>query len=76
MGEMRFLSHEGDSKAIEWDPQDDKSIEVARKKFNEFLAKGYKAFRMDSKGKKTGWPIKDFPVHAANLMLIPMLAGG
>ena len=75
MGEMIILTHEGDTN-IMWDPDSDKSIRNAKKKFNDLLGKGYKAFRMSSKGKKQGSFILDFPPHAAELLLIPPMVGG
>ena len=75
MGEMRVLSFEGDSN-IFWDPDSDKSIANARRKFKDYLGKGFKAFRISGKGKKQGSPILDFPPHAAELLLIPPIAGG
>jgi hypothetical protein len=75
MGRMAFLSSQGDSE-IFWDADSDKSIENAKKKFKKFLGDGYKAFRMDPKGKKRGRQIFDFPPHAGELLLIPPIVGG
>lgn len=75
MGEMRIMCSIGDKK-VEWDPQDDKSINNARKKFKDYLKKGYKIYRTDSSGKKRGWFVKEFPPHAGILVLIPPLVGG
>ena len=74
-GEMKILSSEGDTN-IFWDPDSDKSIANAKGKFKKLLGKGYKAFRLDGKGGKQGGPILDFPSHAAELLLIPPMAGG
>lgn len=75
MGEMMVLSQSGDDK-ISWDPNDDKSTDFAEKQFNEYRKKGYKAFRLDDKNKKTGFMITEFPPHAAKLLFIPKIVGG
>lgn len=75
MGEMRILTKSGDDK-VSWDPNDDKSTDFAEKQFNEYIKKGYKAYRLDEEGKKAGWPIKEFPPHAAKLLFIPKIVGG
>lgn len=75
MGEMRILCSSGDDN-IFWDPDDDKSIFNAEKKFNDYLKKGYTAFRMDDDGNKAGKKITVFPPHAARLLFIPRAVGG
>lgn len=75
MGEIRILCHLGDDK-ISWDPKDDKSTDFAEKEFNRYIKEGYKAYRLDEKGKKSGWPITEFPPHASKLLFIPKVVGG
>ena len=75
MNIIRVMDGTGDSH-IYWDPQDDKSIKNAKKKFEDFVKKGYKPYRVDGEEKKTGWPLKDFPEFAGTLVLIPPMAGG
>ena len=71
MGEMRVLCSLGDER-ITWDPDSDKSIDMAEERFNELLKDGHKAFRIGGDGKKTGTPIKVFPPHAGRILMIPV----
>ena len=74
-GEIRIFDASGDD-TIYWDPQDDKSVENARKKFDKYVKKGYRVFRLNEKDQKMGREVKEFPTFAAKLLFIPMLAGG
>ena len=74
-GELIVMDSSGDD-TIYWDPQDDKSIKNAKKKFDEYIKKGYKVFRIDEGGKKSGRMLKEFPTFAAKLLFIPAMVGG
>ena len=74
-GEMRVMCSLGDD-TIYWDPQDDKSVENARKKFDKYVKDGFTVYRIDEKDKKSGRKIKEFPTFAAKLLFIPPIAGG
>ena len=75
MGKMSILSSEGDTE-ICWDPDSPKSIANAKKRFDDYIGKGFAAFRMSKKGKKKGSKISAFPSDAGELLLIPPIAGG
>ena len=76
MGEMKILSSEGDTK-ISWNPDKDKEVRIARDKFNEMIKKGFKAFRVDDKGKKDGNRIiHEFLPFAGTILLVPPIVGG
>ena len=75
MGEMKFLSNEGDTK-ISWNPEKEKEVSIAKDKFDELLKKGFIAFRVDDKGKKTSRRIYEFLPYAGTILLIPPIAGG
>lgn len=75
MGVMSILTGNGDDK-VYWDPDDDKSTDNAERQFNEYIKKGYTAFRMDDKGNKAGRKITEFPPHASRLLFTPRAVGG
>lgn len=75
MNEMRILCSLGDER-ITWDPDSDKSIDMAESRFNELIKEGHKAYRIGGDGKKTGRAVKTFPPHAARILMIPKIAGG
>lgn len=74
-GEIIIMDSSGDDN-VYWDPQNDKSIENARKKFEKYIKKGYAAFRLNEKENKIGRALKEFPTFAAKLVFIPPMAGG
>ena len=74
-GEMRVMCNLGDD-TIFWDPQDDKSIENAKIKFDKYLKKGYKCYRLDEKDKKSGRQLTEFPTFAAKVLFVPKIVGG
>ena len=74
-GEMRVMCSSGDD-TILWDPQSQKSIDNAKKKFDEYVKKGYKVYRLDGKDKKTGRQLTEFPTFAAKLLFVPKIVGG
>ena len=74
-GELIIMCSKGDD-TIYWDPQDDKSIKNAKEKFDKYIKKGFKVFRIDEEGKKSGRQLKNFPTFAAKLLLIPVMVGG
>ena len=74
-GEMRIMCSSGDD-TILWDPQSQKSIDNAKKKFDEYVKKGYKVYRLDEKDKKSGRQLTEFPTFAAKLLFVPKIVGG
>lgn len=74
-GEMRIMCSSGDD-TIFWDPQDQKSIDNAKAKFDKYVKKGYKVFRLDEKDKKSGRALTEFPTFAAKLLFVPVFQGG
>jgi len=75
MGEMRILSAEGDTKVI-WDHENDDEVEAAEAQFDTLREKGFKCFRVDKKGEKTGGAISRFPKTAGKLIMVPVVRGG
>lgn len=90
MGEMRILTsiaqdevkklpahmrRSGDTKVI-WDPKNNDEIEAAEAQFDVLIDKGFKAYKVDKKGDKSGSPIKKFDPKAGKLIMVPAIVGG
>ena len=74
MGEMRFLSEEGDSK-IMWDADNEAEVEGAEAQFDLLIDKGYKAFKVKKDG-EAGVEIKKFNPALGKIILVPPIEGG
>lgn len=74
MGTMKVMGPMGDQK-IAWDADDSSQVTRARTRFAELIAKGHKAFLMDSTGKK-GKPLDEFDPSAGAILMVPQLVGG
>jgi hypothetical protein len=74
MGEMRMMGKSGDTKII-WDPENEFETDNAERNFDEHIAEGYKAFKVDKKGDKAS-EIKKFDPKAGKIIMSPVLAGG
>lgn len=74
MGEMRWLSEEGDLKVI-WNPDNEDEIDAARDQFDRLIKKGYKAFSVKKDGNQ-GKEIKTFDEEAGKIIMTPGLVGG
>ena len=90
MGEMRIITsmaqdevrtlpahmrRAGDSKVI-WDPSNDDEIEAAQAQFDVLINKGFRAFKVNKEGEKTGTPIKTFNPKVGKLIMVPAIVGG
>lgn len=60
---------------LDWDPADPASVSLAREAYGKAIALGFKAYRMDARGKQ-GSPMSSFDPSAENLLLIPPIVGG
>jgi hypothetical protein len=76
MGEMRIMSPLDGDKHIEWDPEDQKSVAKAKKKFEELLEKGFHAFKVSRKPQRTGQEVKSFNPDVGEYILAPAMQGG
>jgi hypothetical protein len=74
MGEFRILGPEGDTKTI-WDPENEEEVEIARETFDRLTKKGYNAFNVDAKGKKST-RMEKFDPSAGKIILTPPVVGG
>jgi hypothetical protein len=74
MGQLRILDETGDTKLI-WDKQKPDEIEAAEEMFDKLKDKGYKAFRVDDKGDKSG-EMKKFDSKAEKIIMVPPMQAG
>lgn len=71
---LKILSDKGDERIV-WDKEDGYKGMAAKKKFEELLGKGYKAYSVDANGKKNR-RIKEFDVDAEEILLVPKTVKG
>lgn len=74
MGKMQIMDVTGDIK-VEWNPDNKKEVEAAEKSFNEYVDKGFKAYRIYDDGKK-GESITKFDKFAEKILFVVPVAGG
>jgi len=74
MGELSYLSEEGDTKVI-WDPKNEDEIEAAEAQFDTLVEKGFTAFAVKKDGEK-GKKITAFDPDAGKIIMVPKLVGG
>jgi hypothetical protein len=61
--------------SITWDPTRDDEVEVAESTFDDFIGKGYRAFKMTAAGEQ-GSRMDTFDRKAEKVMFVPQLRGG
>lgn len=67
MGKITVLNRKGDE-AIEWDPNDEESVEAARAQFNELKEQGYSFFHEER--------VDEFDPSLENITAVAPMAGG
>jgi hypothetical protein len=74
---MRVMSpREGDFR-LHWDPADAESVANAKQAFADLRRKGFRAYRIErAKGQRRGTEIVAFDATAAELLVVPAMAGG
>ena len=73
-GILKILDATGDERIV-WDREKGLEALQAKKKFNELIEKGYKAYSVDSKGnKKTR--IEEFDVDSEEIIMVPATIRG
>jgi hypothetical protein len=60
---------------LDWDPSDPASVGLAQEAYGKAIGLGFKAYRMDARGKQ-GSPMGAFDPAAERLLLIPQHVGG
>ena len=74
MGELREMSHKGDTKVI-WDADNATEVDNARRTFDDLKKKGFLAYTVEAKGRK-GKIIREFDPDAEKIIMAPPMAGG
>lgn len=73
-GVMKILSDKGDERLV-WDMDNGQQAMEAKKKFNDLLKKGHKAYSVDHNGKKNR-RIDEFDVEAEEILMVPEVVKG
>jgi hypothetical protein len=71
---LKILCEKGDERLV-WDSDNGREAMEAKKKFTEFIGKGFKAYSVDTDGKKNR-RIEEFDVDAGEILMIPPTAKG
>jgi hypothetical protein len=71
---MKILSEKGDERIV-WDKEDGYQAKGAKKKFEELVNKGYKAYSVDTNGKKNR-RINEFDIDAEEILMVPKTVKG
>lgn len=71
---LKILNEKGDERIV-WDKENGPEAMEAKKKFNEYLDKGYKAYSVDHAGNKK-MRIEEFDVDAEEILMIPETVRG
>ena len=75
MGEMRVLDTSGDTKVI-WDPDNEDECDAAEAQFNSLKKKGFTAFEVGKRGKKSDERVDEFNPDLGKLIMVPAMRGG
>ena len=71
---LKLLTENGDDRIV-WDKDNGREAMQAKKKFEEFLKKGYKAFSVDEQGNRSR-KITEFDVDAEEILMTPPTSKG
>ncbi len=72
---MAVMDATGDTKII-WSKDNHDEVENARRSFNDFKKKGYKAFHVVGKKGETGDQMDEFDPDAERIIFVKAMAGG
>ena len=75
MGEMRVLDTSGDTKVV-WDPDNEDECDAAEAQFNSLIKKGFTAFEVGKRGKKTDDKVTKWDPELGKLIMVPRMQGG
>lgn len=78
MGQIRVMTPLDGDKSIEWNPEDESSVEKAKTEFKKLIDKGYKLYEVAKKTvtERKGEPITEFDPSAGEYIAVPAMAGG
>lgn len=71
---FEIMDHSGDTKKI-WDPSKAVEVDDAKRSFEHFTSKGYRAFRTNDKGDQ-GDQMREFDPQAGRVVFVPQMQGG
>jgi hypothetical protein len=71
---LKILTDKGDER-VTWNKENGREAKEAKNKFEELLKKGYKAYSVDSLGKKKR-KIEEFDVEAEEILMVSSLSRG
>lgn len=69
---MRVATENAGDERFSWDANDFAQINEAKRFFNEMVAKGMVAYRVDPKGRRSGEVIRVFDPHAEEMIFAPV----
>lgn len=75
MGSLAIMNKEGDTKVI-WDSNNTDEVEAAETQFNMLIKKGFMAFEVGTKGKKTNIQVMEFDPDLEKIIMVPPIVGG
>lgn len=76
--QMRYASRgHGDIK-VSWDPKNKEEVKAAKQTFDDLIAKGYRAWRVDlaSEKRDESTQLAKFDPEAKDIVVLPPLTGG
>jgi hypothetical protein len=71
---LKILNEHGDERLV-WDMNNGKEAKEAKKKFLDYINKGYKAYSVDAEGGKNR-RIEEFDVDAEEILMVPPTVKG
>lgn len=78
MGKIRVMTPVSGDKSVEWDPEDQSSVEKAKDEFKKLIDKGYKLYEVAKRTvtERKGEPVTEFDASAGEYIAVPAMAGG
>ena len=74
MGKFNILDRTGDVE-VAWNPEVEEEVKVVKETFNDYIEKGFRAYRHWDNGKR-GEELKQFDKYAEKVLFVPPLAPG
>jgi len=73
-GVLKIMDSSGDKRVV-WMKDAPPQVDEAQKKFDEYIKKGYMAYKVGKKGKK-GTQIKEFNASLEEIIMVAPVIGG
>jgi len=71
---LKILNEHGDERLV-WDMNNGREAKEAKKKFLDYISKGYKAYSVDAEGRKNR-RIEEYDVEAEEILMVPPTVKG